>query len=130
MSDFSTQAATNANETSAISKSRAGPDLGTATFQGFYAETMLFLTGEHRSWNPKTATFNRVITRNPDHVTAHFMLAVIHSETGHSEAARTEYREILRISPHFTLANVRERIPYQNQDTVARIVTALQEAVN
>ncbi len=40
-----------------------GPDVGTATFQGFYAETMLFLTGEHRSWNPKTATFNRVIPK-------------------------------------------------------------------
>jgi adenylate cyclase len=76
------------------------------------------------------ATFNRVITRNPDHVTAHFMLAVIYSEAGRAAAARTEYREILRISPHFTLANVRERVPYQNQDTVARIVTALQEAVN
>lgn len=36
------------------------PDQGTAVFQGYYAETMLFLTGEHRTWNPKTATFNRV----------------------------------------------------------------------
>ena len=32
-------------------------------FHGAYVETMVFLTGESRTWNPKTATFNRVIPR-------------------------------------------------------------------
>lgn len=37
-----------------------GPNVGTAVFQGFYAETMVFLTGERRTWNPKAAVFNRI----------------------------------------------------------------------
>ncbi|MGL6074847.1 MAG: OprO/OprP family phosphate-selective porin [Fimbriiglobus sp.] len=39
----------------------AGGIPNTVVFQGAYAEAMVFLTGESRSWNPKTATFNRVI---------------------------------------------------------------------
>jgi phosphate-selective porin OprO and OprP len=35
----------------------------TLMFHGGYVETLLFLTGESRSWNPKTATFNRVIPK-------------------------------------------------------------------
>lgn len=41
----------------------AGPDLGTVRFQGFYAEAMVFLTGESRPWNPKTAVFKRVVPK-------------------------------------------------------------------
>ncbi len=37
-----------------------GPNVGTAVFQGFYAESMVFLTGERRTWNPKAAVFNRI----------------------------------------------------------------------
>lgn len=37
-----------------------GPDVGTLAYQGFYAETMFFLTGESRTWNPKLGVFNRV----------------------------------------------------------------------
>ncbi len=40
-----------------------GVDPGTAVVQGFYAHGLMFLTGESRTWNPKTATFNRVIPK-------------------------------------------------------------------
>ncbi len=39
------------------------PNMGTAVFQGYYLSGLVFLTGEHRTWNPKTATFNRVIPK-------------------------------------------------------------------
>ena len=44
--------------------SAAGPDLGTARFQGFYAASGVLLTGESRTWNPKSATWNRIVPRH------------------------------------------------------------------
>jgi phosphate-selective porin OprO and OprP len=41
-----------------------GPDLGTVRFQGFYTQAMVFLTGEHRAWDPKIGNFKRVIPLN------------------------------------------------------------------
>jgi phosphate-selective porin OprO and OprP len=38
-----------------------GPNLGTLVYQGFYAQSMVFLTGEHREWDPKLGMFKRVI---------------------------------------------------------------------
>jgi phosphate-selective porin OprO/OprP len=40
-----------------------GRDLGSVPFQGFYAEGLVFLTGESRTWNAATATFDRVVPR-------------------------------------------------------------------
>ncbi len=40
-----------------------GPNVGTLLYQGYYVEGMCFLTGEHRTWNPQSATFNRVIPK-------------------------------------------------------------------
>jgi phosphate-selective porin OprO/OprP len=39
----------------------AGPNLGTLVYNGFYTQGMVFLTGEHREWDPKTGVFKRVI---------------------------------------------------------------------
>ena len=38
-----------------------GPNLGTAYFQGYYAQASLFLTGEHREYDRKLGCFGRVI---------------------------------------------------------------------
>jgi phosphate-selective porin OprO/OprP len=43
------------------SQPAGGPNAGTLVYQGFYAEGLVFLTGESRTWNPKTMTFNRVV---------------------------------------------------------------------
>jgi phosphate-selective porin OprO/OprP len=42
-----------------------GPPLGNLFFQGYYAEAMVFLTGESRTWNTKNFFFNRVIPKRP-----------------------------------------------------------------
>src|SRR5262249_47266405 len=78
--------------------------------------------------NEAIAAVKRVIARNPDHVTAHVMLAVIFSELGRTEEARREVREILRINPQFSLVNVRERIPYKDPAALERMVAGLQKA--
>lgn len=40
-------------------------NVGTYFAQGGYVEALCFLTGEHRSWDRKTATFGRVIPNEP-----------------------------------------------------------------
>jgi adenylate cyclase len=74
------------------------------------------------------ATLKRVITHNPDHVTGHYMLAVIYAEIGRLPEAKEEAREILRISPNYSIENVRARTPYQDPKTIERIVDALSKA--
>ena len=74
------------------------------------------------------AAVKRVIARNPDHITAHVMLAVILSELGRIEEAGGAIAEILRINPQFSLANVRERIPYKDPTALERMVAGLQKA--
>src|SRR5712692_2271240 len=69
----------------------------------------------------------RVVMRNPDQITAHVLLAVIYSELGREEGARAEVAEILRISPHYSLEVVRQRIPYKNPALLERQVAALRK---
>ncbi len=38
-----------------------GPNLGTLWYEGMYAEGLVFLTGEHREWDPKVGFFKRVV---------------------------------------------------------------------
>ncbi len=66
--------------------------------------------------------------RNPDQITAHVLLAVIYSELGREEEARVEVTEILRISPHYSLEVVRQRIPYKDLAVLERQVAALRKA--
>jgi phosphate-selective porin OprO/OprP len=42
-----------------------GPPQGDLFFQGYYAEGLVFLTGESRTWNTKNFFFNRVKPRRP-----------------------------------------------------------------
>jgi len=39
----------------------SGPNVGTLAYQGFYVQSMVFLTGEHRGWDQGTASFKRVV---------------------------------------------------------------------
>lgn len=70
----------------------------------------------------------RLLTRKPDHITAHVLLAALFSEQGRTEEAQQEVAAILRINPQFSLANLRDRIPYKNPATLERMVTGLQKA--
>lgn len=42
-----------------------GPNMGDLYFSAYYAEALLFLTGESRTWNVKNAFFNRVQPLRP-----------------------------------------------------------------
>lgn len=45
-----------------------GPNLGTAYFQGYYAQASWFLTGEHREYDRKTASYGRVVPHTNFHL--------------------------------------------------------------
>jgi adenylate cyclase len=74
------------------------------------------------------AALRRVVTRNPDHLTAHVVLAVIYSELGREEEAQAEAAEILRINPHYSLEVVRQRMPYKEQAALERVLEGLRKA--
>jgi len=74
------------------------------------------------------AALKRVLTRNPDHLTAHVLLAALYSGLGREAEARTEAAEILRVSPNYSLAVVRQRMPYQDPVELERILDGLRQA--
>jgi adenylate cyclase len=74
------------------------------------------------------AILKAAVTRNPDFLPPHFHLAVIYSELGWEEEARTEAAEILRISPNFSLEVWRQRLPFKDPAVLERQLAALRKA--
>lgn len=70
----------------------------------------------------------RILIRNPDHQTAHVLLTVIYSELDRLEEARAEAAEILRISPHFSLEAIKQRMPQKDQAALRRYIEGLRKA--
>jgi len=74
------------------------------------------------------ATLRNLVSQNPALLTAHVLLAATYSELGREEEARAEAAEVLRISPHYSLAIVQEGVPYKDPVTIERQVTAMRKA--
>ena len=83
------------------------------------------LTGQYEE---ATEKFKKALIRNPDYLPAHIYLAVIYSEQERQEEAQLEVDEIVRLSPQTSPENWQERIPYQDQGTIDRIVEGLRKA--
>jgi adenylate cyclase len=64
-----------------------------------------FLMGRHEE---AIATLKKVVTRNPNHLSAHNDLAIIYIDLGREEEARAEVAEILRVNPKFSLKVVQD----------------------
>jgi adenylate cyclase len=83
------------------------------------------LTGRHED---AVDLLKRVLARNPDHVSAHFSLAMIYGELGREEEFQEELAACLRLSPHMSAADVVGRIPFKDQGQLDRIVATLRRA--
>jgi len=83
------------------------------------------LTGQHEE---AILELKKVLNENPDFLPAHIFLAVIYSEVGHEEEARTEVAEIKRISPDFSCEAIEERFHFHKQDVMKRVIKALRKA--
>jgi len=68
------------------------------------------------------------LSRNPDFLSAHTVLAVLYSELGREAEARAEVAEMLRISPQFSLKVYGQRVPFKNPADLERYLAALHKA--
>lgn len=83
-----------------------------------------YLTGRYEE---AVAAFKRLLARNPDHLRAHFFLAVTYAELGRGEEARAEMAECARLGPPESLEHMRQRIPYQDQSLLDRWMAFVRE---
>jgi adenylate cyclase len=82
------------------------------------------LTGRYEE---AIATFKK-LQNFRDHPVAHMFLAIMYSEMGREEEARVEAAEILRVMPNFSLAEMKQRMPWKDQTRVERDLEALRKA--
>jgi TolB-like protein/DNA-binding winged helix-turn-helix (wHTH) protein/Tfp pilus assembly protein PilF len=74
------------------------------------------------------APLNRYLTRYPNRLHAHFILAAVYSELGREAEARSAAAEVQRINPHFSLEIHRQRSPLKDPAVLERQLTALRKA--
>jgi adenylate cyclase len=92
--------------------------------------SLLWLLGRVYSslgrYEEASATLKQVITRNPNHLSAHVDLAVIYIDLGREEA-RAEVAEALRVNPRYSLEVIRSA-PFKDPVMSARWVDNLRKA--
>jgi adenylate cyclase len=74
------------------------------------------------------AAYKRAVNLNPDFLAIHLQLADLYSELGQEKEARTEAAEILRISPHFSVEELRQNNAYADRARLERFVANLRKA--
>jgi len=74
------------------------------------------------------AALKRLLTRDPNFVNAHLVLAAIYSELGREAEARAAAAALLRLNPNFSLEVWRQRLPYKDPAVVERYLDALRQA--
>ena len=74
------------------------------------------------------APLQRYLSRYPNMLPAHLMLAVVYSELGQAAEARAEAAEVLRINPQFSLEVHRQRMPIKDPARLERHLAALRRA--
>lgn len=68
------------------------------------------------------------IKRAPERMIVYFMAATVFSACGKEEEARKAAKELLRISPNFSVESFAKRLPQNKQEDKDRIVEALRMA--
>ncbi|MBI3800705.1 MAG: tetratricopeptide repeat protein [Deltaproteobacteria bacterium] len=95
-----------------------------------YPASYLFALGQayHLTGRYEEAitALKRVLTRNPAHLHAHFLLAIAYSEIGGTEEARAELSACRALDSTYSLERVRDRIPYRDPTIIERWVTILR----
>jgi adenylate cyclase len=74
------------------------------------------------------APLQRYLSRYPNILPIHLMLAAVYSELGQAAEARAEAAEVLRLNPQFSLAVHRQRMPIKDQTVLERHLAALRKA--
>jgi len=74
------------------------------------------------------APLQRFLSRYPNILPVHLMLAAVYSELGQAAEARAEAAEVLRINPRFSLEVHRQRAPIKDPAVLERHIAALRRA--
>ncbi len=74
------------------------------------------------------ASLRKVVTRVPDLLWAHSLLAVIFAGADRAEEARAEISEVLRIDPNYSPEALREMVPFKDQKFSEKMAEALRKA--
>ena len=74
------------------------------------------------------APLKQYLTRYPNILPAHLMLAAVYSELGQSTQAEAEVAEVLRLNPKFSLEIHRQRMPIKDPAVLERHIAALRKA--
>jgi adenylate cyclase len=70
----------------------------------------------------------RYLSRYPNFLPSHLMLAAVYSELGQAAEAQAEAAEVLRINPKFSLEVHRQRAPIKDPAVLERHIAALRKA--
>jgi adenylate cyclase len=70
----------------------------------------------------------RFLSRYPNILPAHLMLAAVYSELGQAAEAQKEVAEVLRLNPNFSLAVHKQRMPIKDPAVLERHIAALRKA--
>jgi tetratricopeptide (TPR) repeat protein len=70
----------------------------------------------------------RVLKVDPNYLPAHVHLASIYGELSLEKEAQAEVTEIFRLSPHFSMENIAQRLPYKNPVMLESFLAALRKA--
>jgi adenylate cyclase len=74
------------------------------------------------------STFEQPLVTQPNDPAIHMWLAVIDVELGHNDDARAEVAEVLRLSPHYSLATWRQVYQYKDPAVKERWLADLRKA--
>ena len=69
----------------------------------------------------------RSLSRYPNSLSAHLILAVVYSELGQTAEAQKEAAEVLRLNPKFSLAVHKQRMPIKDPAVLERHIAALRK---
>jgi adenylate cyclase len=74
------------------------------------------------------APLKQYLSRYPNRLDAHLMLAAVYSELGQTAEAQKEAAEVLRLNPNFSLEVHRQRMPIKDPAVLERHIAALRKA--
>jgi len=74
------------------------------------------------------APLQRFLSRYPNFLPAHLMLAAVYSELGQAVEAQAEAAEVLRLNPQFSLEVHKQRMPIKDPAVLERHLAALRKA--
>jgi len=97
-----------------------------------YPVNYLFISGFAYStmerYEEAMPALKRALTRSPDHLGAHLMLAFIYGEIGREEEARAHVAEALRINPQLSIALLEQISPFKDTAIFERVGDHLRRA--